>query len=66
MIATDQIIDTVQDSKKYFVTTFVKDDKLKQPLFDFIEAQRDFTKLMVKTGNDIFSLMTDSLIKNRK
>jgi hypothetical protein len=66
MFATDRFIDSVQDSKKYFVSTFVTEDQLKKPLFDFIEAQRQFTKVMVKTGNDILSLMTDSLIKNRK
>jgi hypothetical protein len=66
MFAADRFIDSVQDSKKYFVSTFVTEDQLKKPLFDFIEAQRHFTKVMVKTGNDILSLMTDSLIKNRK
>jgi hypothetical protein len=66
MFATDRFIDSVQDSKKYFVSTFVTEDQLKKPLFDFIEAQRQFTKVMVKTGNDIMSLMTDTLIKNRK
>jgi len=66
MFATDRFIDSVQDSKKYFVSTFVTEDQLTKPLFDFIEAQRQFTKVMVKTGNDIMSLMTDTLIKNRK
>ncbi len=66
MFAADRFIDTVQDSKKYFVSTFVTDEQLKKPLFDFIEAQRQFTKAMVKTGNDVMSIMVDSFIKNRK
>jgi hypothetical protein len=66
MFAADRFIDSVQDSKKYFVSTFVTEDQLKKPLFDFIEAQRQFTKVMVKTGNDVLSMMTDTLIKNRK
>ena len=66
MFAADRFIDTVQDSKKYFVSTFITDDHMKKPLYDFIEAQRDFTKQMVKTSNDVMSLMTDMLVKKGK
>jgi len=65
MFAADRFIDTVQDSKKYFVTTFITDENLKAPLFSFIEAQRAFTKQIVKTGNDVMSVFTDTLLKSK-
>ena len=65
MFAADRFIDTVQDSKKYFVNTFITDENLKAPLFSFIEAQRAFTKQIVKTGNDVMSVFTDTLLKSK-
>jgi len=65
MFAADRFIDTVQDSKKYFVTTFITDENLKAPLFSFIEAQRAFTKQIVKTFNYVMSVFTDTLLKSK-
>ena len=59
MFATDTFIDTVQGSKKYFVSTFVTDEKLRKPLNAFVDAQTAFTKQIVKSFVDVSKHITD-------
>jgi len=40
----NQIIDAIQDSKKTFVTTFVKDEKFQTELVKLVDAQTKFAK----------------------
>lgn len=59
MFATDTFIDTVQGSKKYFVSTFITDEKIRKPLNAFVDAQTAFTKQIVKSFTDISSYVTE-------
>ena len=53
MFATDTFIDTVQGSKKYFVSTFITDEKIRKSLNAFVDAQTVFTKQIVESFTDI-------------
>ena len=53
MFATDKFIDTVQGSKKYFVSTFITDENIRKPLNAFVDAQTDFVKQVVKTNQTL-------------
>mgnify|MGYP003704837363 CR=1 FL=1 len=48
MFAVDQFIDTVQNGKKYFVSTFVTDEPVRKSLNAFVDAQTEFVKQIVK------------------
>ena len=45
----NQIIDTIQNGKKQFVTTFVTDEKFKAELVKLVDAQTEFAKGQVNT-----------------
>jgi hypothetical protein len=51
-------VDQVQDAKNKVVDTFVYDDKIKASIKDFVEAQRDFTKQVNRTTNEVVELST--------
>lgn len=59
MFATDTFIDTVQNSKKYFVTTFITDEKVRKPLNAFVDAQTAFTKQIFKSYTEVSKHITD-------
>jgi len=45
------IVDTIQNSKKTFVDTFVSDDEVKKTLNTFVDAQTKYTKAAVDAGS---------------
>jgi hypothetical protein len=59
MFATDTFIDTVQGSKKYFVSAFITDEKIRKPLNAFVDAQTAFTKQIFKSFTDISTHVTE-------
>jgi hypothetical protein len=65
MFAVDQLIDTVQNGKKYFVSTFVTDESVRKSLNAFVDAQTEFTKQIVKTNNDMISYFADQSLKHK-
>lgn len=66
MFALDTVIDTIQSTKKQFVTTFVTDKELQKPLFAFVDAQTDFVKQIVKTNEVLANQAKDSFTKALK
>jgi len=66
MFALDTFIDTIQNAKKQFVTTFVTDKELQKPLFAFVEAQTDFVKQIVKTNEALTNQTKDAFTKTLK
>ena len=66
MFALDTFIDTIQNAKKQFVTTFVTDKELQKPLFAFVEAQTDFVKQIVKTNEALTNQTKDAFTKALK
>ena len=63
MFALDTVIDTIQNAKKQFVTTFVTDKEIQKPLFAFVDSQTDFVKQIVKTNEMLSNQAKDSLTK---
>ena len=59
MFATDTFIDTVQGSKKYFVSAFITDEKIRKPLNAFVDAQTVFTKQIFKSFTEVSKHITD-------
>ena len=54
-------VDQVQDAKNKVVDTFVFDDKIKESIKDFVEAQRTFTKQVNRTTNEVVELSTTAM-----
>ncbi len=50
MFALNYYIDSFQNGKKFFVNSFVTDQKSRDALNAFVDAQTDFTKQIIKTG----------------
>ena len=52
MFSTDYLtnvwIDTMQNAKRTWVDTWVKDEAMSEPLYAFIKVQTDFTKEAMK------------------
>jgi hypothetical protein len=53
MFTPNQIIDTVQSSKKQIVNTFVTDSKFKEELIKLIDAQAQAAKVSVEASLSI-------------
>jgi len=50
-------IDTFQSVKSKFVETCVKNEEIKKPLNQFIEAQTSFAKIVAKAHVDFWSTL---------
>ena len=48
---TNMWIDMIQNAKKAWVDTWVKDESMSKPLNDFIKVQTEFTKDAMKHTN---------------
>jgi hypothetical protein len=59
----NQFVDTVQNAKNQFLKTFVTDEKVRAPLVDFVEAQREFTKQINRSAQELAD-QTITLTKN--
>jgi hypothetical protein len=53
MFAYNTFIDTIQNSKKFFVNTFITDEKVRKPMLAFVDAQTTFTKQIVKSNEEV-------------
>jgi len=53
-------IDSIQDAKINFLKQTVKEDSLKKPLVDFVEAQRVFTKQVAKSANYVMNIAAET------
>ena len=63
MFTTDATIDAVQTAKKTFVNTFVTNEKSKEAMIKFIDAQADYTKKAAKVGMDTFTSLASEAVK---
>jgi hypothetical protein len=65
----DMAIDAIQNAKKSWVNTFVKDETFAKPLHAFVESQTAFTKQIAKsamemgdaTGTAMFNAMQNAV-----
>ena len=60
MFTPEAIIDSVQNAKKQFVTTFVTNESFKSELIKLVDAQTEFAKGQVKTSLSI----AEAFVKN--
>ena len=63
MFTADTLIDTVQNSKKQFVKTFVQNEKIADAMNTFIDEQAAYTKKAAKVGTDTFATLTSEMVK---
>jgi hypothetical protein len=60
MFYANMAIDSIQDAKINFLKQNVKEESLKKPLVDFVEAQRVFTKQVAKSTNDVMNIAAEN------
>jgi hypothetical protein len=63
MFAYDTFIDTVQNSKKFFVNSFITEEKVRETLNSFVDAETTFTKQILKSVEDVGSYVKDQVEK---
>lgn len=59
----NQAIDTVQGAKSNFVKTFIQDKEIAKSLQSFVDAQTEFTKVMVKSTYDVATKVATDVVK---
>ena len=63
---TNFYIDAIQNAKRTWVSTWVKDETLSAPLLGIIEGQTQFTKELVRQTNAIANAIGESMSKGVK
>lgn len=63
MFTADALIDTVQNTKKTLVSTFVQNETAKDAMIKFIDAQAEYTKKAAKVGMDTVTTLTQEMVK---
>ena len=63
MFTADALIDTVQTGKKTFVNALVTNEKVKDAMIEFIDAQADYTKKAVKVTTDAVTTVASEAVK---
>ena len=66
MFAYETVIDSVQESKKLFVKSFVTNQSVADALSNFIDAQSKYTKEAVKVSLDTATAVMNETIKAHK
>lgn len=56
-------IDTLQNQKKYYVDTFVKDEALAAPMKSYIDIQTDYAKDTLKSVDEFTQAMGKTISK---
>lgn len=63
---TNMWIDTIQNAKKSWVDTWIKDESMSKPLNDFIKVQTQFTKDAMKHTNAFANAAGEAMAKVMK
>lgn len=63
MFATNAFIDSIQTYKKFYVSSFITDEKIKKALNSFVDAQTAYTKQVVKSFEDVSTQVYDEAVK---
>jgi uncharacterized phage infection (PIP) family protein YhgE len=63
MFTPDNVIDTIQTTKKQYITTYVTNKAVADALNQFVDTQTEYTKSIVKAGTDAFTTLTQETIK---
>lgn len=49
----NQFVDNVQNAKNQFLDAFIWDEKIKAPMKQFVESQREFTKQVNRSAAEV-------------
>ena len=60
---TNMWIDTIQNAKKSWVNTWVKDETMSKPMLEFIDTQTTFTKEAVQQVSTLANATGDLFAK---
>ena len=63
---TSMFIDMIQNAKKTFVDTWVKDEAMSAPMYAFIKVQTEFTKEAMKQTNLVANAAGEAMAKGMK
>ena len=63
---TNMFIDMVQNTKKTFVDTWIKDEAMSVPMHTFIKVQAEFTKEAMKQTNLVANAVGEAMVKVKK
>jgi glutamyl-tRNA reductase len=63
---TNMFIDSIQNAKKTFVDTWIKDEAMSAPMHAFIKVQSEFTKEALKQTNLIANAAGEAMSKVAK
>lgn len=59
----DMAIDAVQSAKTTWLQTFIKEESVRKPLIDFVEAQCKFTKQIAKSYFEITGSASKAVVE---
>lgn len=63
MFTIDTTVDTVQNSKKQMINTFVTNENVKEALNSFVDAQTEYTKAAIKASQNTFTSVAQEITK---
>ena len=63
MFTVEKLVGTIQNSKKQFVETFVKQEDVRDSLNEFIDAQSEYTKTVVDTATKLTKTVSEEATK---
>jgi len=66
MFNLDQLVDSIQSSKKQFVATVVKQDEIRNSINEIIDAQTQYTKIALDTMTKIGKTVSEETVKSIK
>jgi len=59
----DMAIDAIQSSKSAWLNTFIKEEAVRKPLQQFVDAQTSFTKQITKTWYDVTGAAAKAVVE---
>lgn len=62
LMYANMAIDAIQNGKKSWVDTFIKEKSVAQPLHDFVDSQTKFTKQVAKTYWEASGAFAESVV----
>lgn len=60
---TNMAIDAIQSGKTAWLQTFVKEEQVRKPLQQFVDAQTSFTKQITKTWYDVTGAAAKAMVE---
>ena len=62
LMYANMAIDAIQNAKSSWLNTFVKDETVKTPLQNFVDAQTAFTKQVAKTAWEVTGAAAEATV----